>query len=139
MLVARLTVCQTRCMGRHSASDDDDDVDVPLAELGTRGDLQLLHEDPAVRARCIAAVLVPFALYTVAMIAMGAASDFAVWVWIPIVVAGIGVGFFLDLGYRSLRRPSDDVNTRGRHSGSDGPVAPGPPGSTGLHGQPGRV
>jgi hypothetical protein len=92
-------------MGRHSApGDEDDDIDVQLAELGTRGDLQLLRESPAVRARCIAAAVVPFALYTIAMIAGGLAHDFAVWVWVPIVVAGICVGLCLDLGYRSARR-----------------------------------
>jgi hypothetical protein len=103
-------------MGRHSTPGEDDDIDVPLAELGTRGDLQLLREHPAIRARCIAAALVPFALYTIAMIAAGAARNFAVWVWVPIVVAGICVGLTLDLGFRALKRERDEEIYDGQHA-----------------------
>lgn len=128
-------------MGRHSAPGEDDDIDVSLAELGTRGDLQLLREHPAIRARCIAAVLVPFALYTIGMIAAGAARNFAVWVWVPIVVAGICVGLVLDLGFRALRRERDDDVPGGRHGGNavgGDPGVPGQPGQTGQPGQPGQ-
>jgi hypothetical protein len=133
-------------VGRHSApGDNDDDVDVPLAELGTRGDLQLLRDNPGVRARCIAGACVPFALYTIAMIAIGRAGDFGVWVWIPIVVAGVFVGLFLDLGYRSVRRPDDggDDSPHGRHAGHDAasgqPAGPSPPGQPGLSGKSGAA
>lgn len=123
-------------MGRHSAPGEDDDIDVSLAELGTRGDLQLLREHPAIRARCIAAALVPFALYTIGMIAAGAARDFAVWVWVPIVVAGICVGLVLDLGFRAMRRERDDENADadGRHAGG---ADPEPSTAPGTSGQPG--
>ena len=116
-------------MGRHSAPGEDDDIDVALAELGTRGDLQLLREHPAIRARCIAAALVPFALYTVGMIAAGAARDFAVWVWVPIVVAGICVGLVLDLGFRALRRERDDESAGGHHAAGDDAAGAGQPGA----------
>ena len=90
-------------MGRHSAPDADGESARP-GDGGTRGDLEMLRRDPAVRARCIAAAVAPFALYTVMLIVLGQADLFLLWVWIPIVVAGILVGAFLDLGYRSARR-----------------------------------
>lgn len=124
-------------MGRHSAPGEDDDIDVPIAELGTRGDLQLLREHPAIRARCIAAALVPFALYTIGMISAGAARDFAVWVWVPIVVAGICVGLVLDLGFRALRRERDEETSVGHHAGGAAPE-PAEPDASGVPGQPGQ-
>lgn len=117
-------------MGRHSAPESDapeddapeddapgEDVaragsyvraDRPTAPVsapqsGTHADLQMLRENPALRARCIAAAVVPFILYTVVLVTIGRADIYLVWVWIPIVVAGILVGTFLDLGHRSAR------------------------------------
>jgi hypothetical protein len=63
----------------------------------------MLRENPAVRARCIAAAVVPFLLYSVVMIVLGRAGAFVLWVWIPIVVAGVLVGAMLDLGQRHAR------------------------------------
>jgi hypothetical protein len=97
-------------MGRHSAPDDESDaqaVPAPTPAGGAHADLQMLRENPALRARCIAGALVPFILYTVGLIAVGRADIYLVWVWIPIVVAGILVGAFLDLGYRSARAHRD--------------------------------
>lgn len=98
-------------MGRHSAPEDDAPADSPAgpppdrAPHGTHADLQLLRENPAVRARCIAAALVPFVLYTVVLVTIGRADIYLVWVWIPIVLAGVLVGTILDLGYRAAGRP----------------------------------
>lgn len=120
-------------MGRHSAPDDDDTANAAASaagssattttpaqdesvgtgpasahQSGTHADLQMLRENPALRARCIAAAVVPFLLYTVVLVVVGRADLYLVWVWIPIVLAGILVGTMLDLGHRSARRsPSD--------------------------------
>jgi hypothetical protein len=92
-------------MGRHSAPEDDaedgthDDVvragssaradrptpPVSASHSGTHADLQMLRENPALRARCIAAAVVPFILYTVALVTIGRADIYLVWVWIPIL------------------------------------------------------
>lgn len=98
-------------MGRHSAPDGDQGAGEPVvaaregrtSESGTATDLRLLRENPAVRARCVAAAIAPFLLYSVVMIVLGRAAAFLLWVWIPIVVAGILVGAMLDLGQRHLR------------------------------------
>ena len=44
-----------------------------------------------------------FVLYAVGLIAVGRTELFLLWVWIPIVVAGVLVGAILDLGYRNKR------------------------------------
>jgi hypothetical protein len=102
-------------MGRHSAPDGEEVAGEPSAEplverpdaraseSGTATDLRMLRENPAVRARCIAAAVVPFLLYSVVMIVLGRAGAFLLWVWIPIVVAGVLVGAMLDLGQRHPR------------------------------------
>jgi hypothetical protein len=101
-------------MGRHSAPDDKDTPDAPDAppavtrDGGTHADLQMLRENPALRARCIAGAVVPFIFYTVALIAVGRADIYLVWIWIPVVLGGILVGTFLDLGYRASREPRGD-------------------------------
>lgn len=98
-------------MGRHSAPDEDDVAHpaavaprVQRSESGTHADLQMLREDSALRARCIASAVVPFILYTVVLVVIGRADLYLVWVWIPIVAAGILVGMILDLGHRSAKR-----------------------------------
>ncbi|MDP9093805.1 MAG: hypothetical protein M3N95_12950 [Actinomycetota bacterium] len=93
-------------MGRHSAPDGEEVSAEPLparTESATQTDLRMLRENPAVRARCIAAAVVPFLLYSVVLIVLGRAGDFLLWVWIPIVAAGILVGAMLDLGHRDSR------------------------------------
>jgi hypothetical protein len=113
-------------MGRHSAADDSDEPpvapspataevtpgrhhdagahDIPRpesrGESGTHGDLRLLRERPALRARCAAAALVPFLLYTAVLIVIGRVDIYLLWVWIPTVSAGIAVGGFLDAAHR---------------------------------------
>lgn len=119
-------------MGRHSAPEDDEQslaptniaVDVvpgrhespevaepaskPRAESGTHGDLRLLRERPALRARCAAAAIVPFLLFTAVLAVIGRADIYLLWVWIPTVTAGIAVGGFLDAAHRQDRNPSDE-------------------------------
>jgi hypothetical protein len=63
--------------------------------------------DPALRARCAAAVVVPFLLYTAVLVVIGRTGLFLLWVWIPLVTAGVVAGMFLDLAARS-RAEADD-------------------------------
>jgi hypothetical protein len=70
-------------------------------ETDTQADLRVLRENSAVRARSIAAVLVSFLLYTVVMIVIARTDVYLLWIWIPIVVAGVLVGVVLDLAHRS--------------------------------------
>ncbi len=120
-------------MGRHSAAEDDEPSDVPMRsavddaagrhfstdaddspptsspsrrETGTHGDLRLLRQRPALRARCAAAAIVPFLLYTAVLAVIGRADLYLLWVWIPTVTAGIAVGGFLDAAHRHDRKTS---------------------------------
>ena len=72
-------------------------------EPGTRGDLQLLRQSASLRARCAAAVIVPFALYTIVLVAIKRTDVFLIWFWIPTVLAGVLIGTFLDAAHRRLR------------------------------------
>jgi hypothetical protein len=96
--------------GRHAAPDDADEpraAQVPARARATNADLHMLRVDPALRARCAAAVVVPFLLYTVVLVVIGRTGLFLLWVWIPLVTAGVVAGMFLDLAARS-RAEADD-------------------------------
>jgi hypothetical protein len=73
-------------------------------ESNTQADLRMLREDPVVRWLVLAAVLVSFALYTVVMLAFGRLSDYAYWVWIPVVLSGVLVGAVLDWAHHRAKR-----------------------------------
>jgi hypothetical protein len=85
----------------------------------TSADAALIRHHSDVRARCAAGVVVPFVLYVVVLVAVGSfrISTFLLWIWIPLVTAGVLVGQFLDAGHRrydvdapaveSLTEPSD--------------------------------
>ncbi|MDP9116780.1 MAG: hypothetical protein M3O28_05890 [Actinomycetota bacterium] len=106
-------------MGRHSAADNGNeqaDGSTPVAPAaglggsaqamirGGHADLQLLRQDSALRARCLAGLFVPFVLYTVLMVAIGGVGAYAIWVWVPTVIAGLLVGLFLDIAHHAARR-----------------------------------
>jgi len=87
--------------GRHESADPVEDTPATLrTETGTHADLRLLREKPALRARCAAAVIVPFLLYTAVMAVIGRVDLYLLWVWIPTVTAGVTVGTFLDVAHR---------------------------------------
>ena len=108
-------------MGRHSAPDDDEDVESATGaetapahatdtqtpppaekrESGGTADLRLLRENPNLRARCAAAVIVPFVIYTLVMIVIGRVGLYLLWVWVPTVLAGVLVGMFLDRAHKA--------------------------------------
>jgi hypothetical protein len=77
---------------------------------GTRGDLHLLRDSHALRMRCAAAVLVPFVIYTVVLVALGRTDVYLIWLWIPTVLAGILVGALLDMAHRRLRLAPESVD-----------------------------
>ena len=99
--------------GRHAHPDDDglddDDLeDVVPARMkrqsATAADLRLLRTDAALRKRVIAAVVVPFVLYVVVLLVIGRTDAFAVWVWLPLITAGIGGGLLLDAAHAKRKK-----------------------------------
>src|SRR5436305_333746 len=106
--VARTSVDVAPRRGRHSLPEDEDDSGAaqPLAEQitervpppaesvargnqSTAEDVELLRTHSDVRARVIAAVVAPFVLYTVALYLVGGFDVYLLWVWIPLVTAGV--------------------------------------------------
>lgn len=77
-------------------------------ESGTRADLRLLREQPAVRAQVIGAVIVSFLIYTVVMLVLGHTDKYLIWLWVPIVACGVLVGLVLDLAHRRARKRAAD-------------------------------
>jgi len=67
---------------------------------GTRADLRMLREQPALRARCVAAIVVPFLAYALVLLVIGRTDVFLLWIWIPTVAAGVLFGSFLDAAHR---------------------------------------
>lgn len=80
-----------------------------VAEIGkgnhpTSADLELLRRHSDLRARVIAAVVVPFVIYTAVMYLIAALSVYFIWVWIPLVTAGVLAGSLLDAAHRRTAR-----------------------------------
>jgi hypothetical protein len=74
-------------------------------ERSTAADFALVRAHGDVRARVLAAVLVPFVVYTVAMAVLGKLDrSYLLWIWAPLISAGVLVGLFLDLGHRKYNR-----------------------------------
>jgi hypothetical protein len=104
----------TGTQGRHYAPEPDDTQPgkangtqpdarpEPRRERATQADLRLLREHPALRAQCIAAALVPFVVYTVVLFALARAHIYVLWLWAPIIAAGVLVGVVLDVAHRRL-------------------------------------
>ncbi|MGI8761194.1 MAG: hypothetical protein ACR2LF_07865 [Jatrophihabitantaceae bacterium] len=76
---------------------------------GTSADLALLRARPALRAQCAAALLVPVLIYTAVLFALGRTDVYLVWIWIPIVTAGVLVGAFLDAAHKKDRQQADSA------------------------------
>jgi hypothetical protein len=72
----------------------------------TAADLALLRDHSEVRARVIAAIVVPFVLYAVALYLIGlpGIAVILIWLWLPLVTAGIVAGSILDAEHRRRRR-----------------------------------
>jgi hypothetical protein len=74
----------------------------PAAPRGTAADLRLLRTDARLRAWAVAAVLGPFVAYFLLVLAIGRTDRFVLFVWAPIVLAGILLGAVLDIGHRRV-------------------------------------
>ncbi|MDT4892896.1 MAG: hypothetical protein QOE97_1931 [Pseudonocardiales bacterium] len=105
-------------MGRHSAPDDGEDRAGAAgagpskhagssARSNSADDLHLLRTNSSLRARCAAAVAVPFLLYTLIMVVLAQGRLYLLWVWVPTVLAGILVGALLDQAHRRANRPTE--------------------------------
>jgi hypothetical protein len=66
----------------------------------TARDFALFRAHPDVRNRAIAAVLAPFVVYAVVMVVIGRTNVFLIWLWIPVILAGVLMGLILDLGHK---------------------------------------
>lgn len=74
-------------------------------EHATAADVALIRAHSDVRARVVAAVLVPFVIYTAVMAVISKLDrSYLLWIWIPLISAGTLVGLFLDLGHRKYGR-----------------------------------
>ncbi len=79
----------------------------PARAHATALDLALLRSHSDVRNRCIAGLLVPFVVYVVVMVVLGAhGSQYALWIFIPLITAGVLVGALLDAAHRKYDNPS---------------------------------
>lgn len=79
----------------------------PQVRRGSRStvaDLELLRAHSDVRARVIAAVVAPFVIYTLAMYLGSALDLYFIWVWLPLVTAGVLAGSILDAAHRKRAR-----------------------------------
>lgn len=74
----------------------------------TAADLELLRTHSAVRARVIAAVVAPFVIYTLAMYLGRTLDVYFIWVWLPLVTAGILAGSILDSAHRKQEKRAGD-------------------------------
>ncbi|MGI8677113.1 MAG: hypothetical protein ACR2LX_00205 [Jatrophihabitans sp.] len=104
-----------RDLAREDAKDDDAAKDgsttkTAAAEAATspagaqgRTDLALLKTHGDVRARVVAAVIVPFVLYVGVLLAIGSIGwrVLLIWIWVPLVTGGVLAGLFLDAGHRT--------------------------------------
>jgi hypothetical protein len=68
----------------------------PKRERGGRTDVRLLRENPSLRARSIAALVLPFILYTIALVVISRLDVYLFWIWIPAILAGVLFGAQLD-------------------------------------------
>jgi hypothetical protein len=69
---------------------------------GRTSDLALLRTNSAVRARVVAAVVVPFVFYVGVLLVLDNLDirTALIWIWIPLVTAGVVGGLMLDIGHR---------------------------------------
>ena len=82
----------------------------PGGAHATRHDVALFRRHGDVRARAVAAALVPFVVYVAVLAVIGKLVVHSlIWVWIPAIVAGVLVGLALDAGHR--RYPAVDGTT----------------------------
>ena len=86
------------------AADDPAATRPARGNQSTAADLELLRKRPDVRARVIAAVIVPFVLYAAVLLLIGAtAVQSLIFIWIPMVSAGVLAGLLLDAAHKRAK------------------------------------
>lgn len=103
--------------GEPPAEEVDDEPRAPRVGKGnqsTAADLELLRERSDVRARVLAAVIAPFVIYTAVMWVASGLDVYFIWIWLPLVTAGVAAGSILDAAHRKQRdqgttSPSDSA------------------------------
>lgn len=75
----------------------------PSTERAAVGDLRLLRGNPSLRARCVAALVLPFILYTIALVVISRLDAYLFWIWIPAILAGVLFGAQLDMAAKRAK------------------------------------
>src|SRR3954468_23207129 len=87
--------------GSRQAPEAESAAAVGKVNRSTAADLALLRARADVRARVIAAILVPLILYTLVMYLAEALDGYFLWIWVPLVTAGVVAGGILDAAHRT--------------------------------------
>jgi hypothetical protein len=116
--------------GRHARPDEAEvpeqppgqPPEQPAAQVGkgdqpTAADLELLRSRPDVRNRVIAAVVAPFVIYTIVIVLIGSLGSYVLWVWLPLVTAGVLAGSILDAAHRKGRSAATPPESRDDEAG----------------------
>jgi hypothetical protein len=93
-------------MGRHSQPDELDDVHAfpaTAVKSSAVADLQLILHNPRLLAACLAAALMPFVCYFIVIAGLGDLHEWAVFLGVPLILAGVLVGAILDRAYERRR------------------------------------
>jgi hypothetical protein len=89
----------------------------PRGAQSTAADLELIRRHPEVRNRILGAVLAPFVVYLAVMLLLGASGvQYLLWIWIPLVTAGVLAGLILDSAHRRAAPESPPENPSGEAS-----------------------
>ncbi|MEO9139142.1 MAG: hypothetical protein ABI345_08755 [Jatrophihabitans sp.] len=90
-----------------SAGADGSDAGSTAKAGSGASDLALLRANSALRARVMAAVLVPFLVYAGVLLVIDTRGlrTFLIWIWIPLVTAGVLAGLLLDAAHRPRTSP----------------------------------
>jgi hypothetical protein len=96
-------------MGRHAAAPTRRVVGVKgdsKAEHGTSAvaDLQLVLHSRRLLIACVLALVVPFGIYFGVIVGVGKLVDWALFLFAPMIVAGVAVGAVLDRAYARTSR-----------------------------------
>lgn len=98
--------------GAADAGPDDSARRSPVATVtsgaahNSAADLHLARSHPGVLVLCVLALVLPFVAEVVVLLALGTLDghSFLVWIWAPIVGAGVLLGVVLDLAHRHYNR-----------------------------------
>ena len=73
----------------------------PRGAQSTGADLALIRQHPELRNRVLGAALAPFVVYAAVLLLLSArGAQYLLWIWIPMVTAGVLIGLVLDAGHK---------------------------------------